>query len=391
VKPESDQQVDGGRDNRPVARFGKGTAKCCGSKVHRPVWRDDDGQLREANDYFGRLMVSGRREVIALNTCDRPEAAKRASQLCTGVRTVGWDTPLGEYDPERHTPKSDTEIADANASLAPTDINHRTRENYINALRWFAAPRLDYTATKKTFGPEDSAAYRQRVEAMKLSALKHDAVPAIINRHIQRAGSQINVERSARISAASLLRTAKADLKRAVAEQLNLGELKPFAVINKPEGATTPAYTSTFDAGEATRKDGKGQRTAPSTYSALLLDVSAGSRRREIHNLLWRRVDTQGERVPVLADGSWAPKTGGSERPVQLSARLIADLERFRVKAGDHMTNPASLDRAVALPRTKGVDSPMSLHTLQEEFGNLINDAADLFTAASHCGTTASR
>ena len=55
------QKADGGREKRPVVGFGKGTAKYWDGKVYQPLWRDDDGQLRQVSNYFVRLMVSGRR------------------------------------------------------------------------------------------------------------------------------------------------------------------------------------------------------------------------------------------------------------------------------------------------------------------------------------------
>lgn len=208
-------------------------------------------------------------------------------------------------------PKSDTKIADAIIALKRADMNQRTRENYINALRGFAVRHLDYKTTKKTFGPRGSLAYRQQVETVKLSTFTLEGVQEIITRHVRAAGSQATAERSARISAASFLRNAKAALNKAEAGGLVLPDPKPFAGVKKPEGATAPSYTSTFNAGELIRKAQKELTEDPSAFIALLLAVGAGLRRGEILNLVWRRVDREGERVLVLANG------GGHRRPAK--------------------------------------------------------------------------
>src|SRR5689334_650444 len=59
--------------SRPTGGFGKSTAKYWEAKVYRPIWRDEGGERREVSNYFVRIMVSGRREAISLNTADRNE------------------------------------------------------------------------------------------------------------------------------------------------------------------------------------------------------------------------------------------------------------------------------------------------------------------------------
>jgi integrase len=381
VEMNSDSNLPG-QSKRPAVGFGKGTSKYWEGKVYRPLWLDDEGKYREVSNYFVRLMVSGRREAVALNTADRFEAAKKASQLYTRIRTVGWDVALREFDPERHTPKFSITIGDVIGILCRADFRVRTKANYIHALRWFAARYVGYKASKKTFGPKGSGAYRQQVEAVKLADLKQEAVRGIIDSHIRAAGTDANASRSARISVASFLRNAKAGLSRAEQEGLVIPDPKPFAGIKKPEGAIAPAYTSTFDAGTLLRKARKQLKHDKGGYIAVLLAVGAGLRRGEILHLQWHRVDSANNRVLVLASGGWTPKTGESEQAVHVSSGLIEELERFRTKPEEHVTSPAALDRAVAWLRANGVDTHMPLHTLRKEFGSIINESADLYTAS---------
>lgn len=372
----------GTKSARATVGFGKDTARFWEGKVYLPTWRDEQGQRRKVSNYFVRLMVGGRREAVALNTADRLKAASKAAQLYANIRAVGWDAALREFDPERHTPKSGVTVADAIKALKRADLRVTTRDNYTNALRWFAARHIGFQTTKKTFGPKGSSAYRQVVEAVKLADLNQEAVLAIIGRQITAAGEDANAERSARISAASFLRNAKAALRIAERQGLILPEPKPFDGVKKPAGAIAPAYTSTFDAAKLVRQAKKELSNDPAAYIAVLLAVGAGLRRGEIKNLEWRRVDKDGGRILVLATGGWAPKTGESEQPVHVSAGLLRELEQFRGKPDDFVSTPDALDAAVEWLRKKGLDAPKPLHLLRKEFGSLIAEQSDLFTAS---------
>jgi hypothetical protein len=71
-----------------------------------------------------------------------------------------------------------------------------------------------------------------------------------------------------------------------------------------------------------------------------------------------------------------------SEQAVHVSAALLEELEPYRAKADDLVTTPAALDHAVGWLRKAGVDTNKPLHTLRKEFGSLIAEASDLFTAS---------
>jgi hypothetical protein len=184
------------KPSRPTVIYGKGTSKYWEGKVYRPIWSDDGGQRREVSNYFVRVMVGGRREAVALNTADRPEAARRAALLYARIRAVGWDAALRDFDPERHTPRSDVTVADAVTAIGRADLRASTRSNYVGALRWFAARHVGFETTKKTFGPKGAAEYRRRVETVRLAELNQENVRSIIERHIQGAGGDGAVSRS---------------------------------------------------------------------------------------------------------------------------------------------------------------------------------------------------
>jgi integrase len=375
-------QKTGNKSGRAAVGCGKDTARFWEGKVFQPVWRDEHGQRRKVPNYFVRLMIGGRREAVALNTADRLVAARKAAQLYSKIRAVGWDAALRDFDPERHTPRSAVTIGDAIKAINRADLRATTKHNYVNALRWFAARHVGFQATKKTFGTKGSSVYRQEVEAVKLADLNQDAVRSIITRQISAAGEDANAGRSARISVVSFLRNARAALRAAERQGLVLLEPKPFDGVERPSGANAPTYTSVIDAAKLVRQAKKQLSKDPLAYAAVLLAVGAGLRRGEIRNLRWRCVDKDGGRVLVLATGGWSPKTGESEQAVHVSAGLLHELERFRTESDDFVSTPEALDRAVSWLRKMGLDAPKPLHLLRKEFGSLIAEQSDLFTAS---------
>jgi len=289
---------------------------------------------------------------------------------------------LRDFDPERHTPKSDVTVEDAVKAIVRADLRASTRDNYVSALRWFAARHIGLKATKKTYGPKGAAEYRRKVQALKLADLSLDQVRALIDRHIQGAVGDAAAERSARISVASFIRNAKAALRIAERQGLTLPEPRPFTGIAKPDGAIAPSYTNTFNAAQLLREAQGELATHPHVYIPILLALGAGLRRSEIENLCWRRVDAHGKRVLVQATGGWKPKTGESEQAVHVSDGLIAEMERFRAGADDLVTTPVGLDNAVEWLRGKGLDTDKPLHQLRKEFGSIIAQESDLFSAS---------
>ncbi|MGA2247398.1 MAG: tyrosine-type recombinase/integrase [Verrucomicrobiota bacterium] len=377
------KQKLGTKSGRASVGFGKSTAKFWEPKVFLPTWRDEHGLRRKVSNYFVRLMIGGRREAVALNTADRLEAARKASQLYANIRAVGWDAALREFDPERRrTPALMVTIGHAATAINKADMRSTTKANYVNALRWFGARHIGFQASKKTFGPKGSTAYRQEVDAVKLADLDQEAVEAIIGRQIGAGGGDANAGRSARISVVSFMRNARAALRIAERQGLILPEPRPFDGVRRPPGANAPAYTSIFDAAKLVRQAKKELSKDPPAYIAVLLALGAGLRRGEIQNLRWRRVDKERGRILIQATGGWSPKTGESEQPVHVSGGLLVELEQFRGKLDDFVSSPDALDRAVSWLRTKGLDGPKPLHQLRKEFGSLVAAESDLFTAS---------
>ena len=258
---------------------GRYTTKYWEAKVFRPGYDDRHGERQECSTYYVRIEYAGIRRAVPLSTSDRAEAGRQAAKFYGRLRALGWDAALKGIDPQQSVRKCGVTVADVIAILNSATINKRTRDNYASALRWFAARHIGFIADNKTFGPKGSAAYRQAVEAIRLTDLSQLAVTHIIEQHEIAAGEGEDTRRSARISAASFLRNAKDAIRFAAEKGLNLPDPKPFQGVKPPRNIRPPRYVSTFDSPKLLREATDELASKPPVYAAILLALGAGLRR----------------------------------------------------------------------------------------------------------------
>ncbi|MEI7733118.1 MAG: tyrosine-type recombinase/integrase [Verrucomicrobiota bacterium] len=358
------------------------------SKLTAEYWRERvfkrkgaDGRL--AVNFCVALQHGGTRKFVYLPTGDKIKAAGMAAGIYSAIRSKGWDAALAEFDPERAKVHCVHTVGDVCASIMAAGLRTRTAANYCHGLRWWAARALDMKARRADFGPTGSRAYRAKAEALHLDDLRPEHLRGVIARVIAEAGGDAIKERSAKISVSSFLRNAKAGLKAAEKLGMKLPTPRPFEGVQAPTGAKAPVYRSNIDAAELLGKARLDLReTNHAAYLAILLALGAGLRRGEIGNLTWQHVNARTSKIDVSAGGSWTPKTLESEAAVYVDPSMIAELEHFRAGHDDHVTTPAGLEAAIFWLRGQGIRDDKPLHTLRKEFGSIVAQSADLFTAS---------
>lgn len=362
-------------------RPGRGSARYWETKVYRMTWIDDNGAKREGTDYFARISFGGRRSAVALHTSHREEAGRRAARLYDRIRTAGWDKALAEHDPERRAPRTATTIGDVAKTLESAGLRPRTAANYVQALRWWGARVLGVTATRVNFGHSGSAEMRERIHAVRLDQLSEIAVRKVITQFMAEAGKDQSRQRVARINLASFARNARAGFTAAAKAGIELPTPRPLDGV-KIDGAKPQRYVSTINPPELLRQAREELSSDPDAFATILLAIGAGLRRAEIEHLRWSSVDRDGQRILVVGDGDWTPKTDDSSGEVHVNAGLIALLEPRRAGPDDYVVRPGAADRAVAWLRGRGVQGDKPLHTLRKEFGSIVCQQADLLTAS---------
>lgn len=395
--------------------------KAAGSKLTPAYWQHRvfrptysvGRQRRLAGEFYAQIQHAGRREKVAMGASQREKAARRAAKLYAAIRVKGWETALLEFQPDREAVQTaDTLTVGAFLEAARPlleELNTRTRTiaNYAYALRKVATEATGNTAASKARFDPVHCPWRKdadRILLAKLTPAKVEAWKADFVARVPGAADKQHARRSVN----SYLRNArslfsKKLLKRYRATGLELPDPLPFDGIEleskKDLGSTR--YISTIDAPTLLQAARAELRSANcDAYGVVLLALGAGLRRAEIDSLQWPAVDFEGGKIRVVNSDGFQAKTEESQGTVFVDSGLLAELaalrqakartlyviapntERPATRAAQSYRADVAFDTATAWLRSKGVLADKPLHTLRKEFGSLVNEKADIFTAS---------
>lgn len=394
-------------------------------RVFRPSYGTGT-ERREVLEFWARIQHAGKREAIGLASNDREAASRIAAKLYARIKSSGWAVALAEFAPDRNQVKGVPTVGELIEAANAADIGANTLRGYVVCFRKLAAEAYGVRATANRFDYRSGglAAWRKRVDSIRLDKLTPKRIQASLDRRIAAAKGNPLTERKARITAASTLRQAKA---------LFSPERKlPFENLPNPfEGVavnvgTPPKYVSTVKAGDLMRaaqaelaalpiyekppqnkaeensRRENGFRNAEA-YKAFLLALGAGLRANEIDNLLWQQIDVSTNTIRIETTATFETKSECSEREVFVDAGLIAELEKFRAKTNspyvlesERQAKPGAavasyraevtFDTLKKWLRAHGVTAHKPIHYLRKEFGSLICESSDIFTASRQLG-----
>ena len=403
----------------PIPESGKEVAKkksfasFQGSKLSPAYWRErvfrpaygPSEDRREVLEFWARIQHAGRREAIGLATNDREAASRTAAKLYARVKAAGWTVALAEFAPDRTAAKGTPTVGQViEAASKSADIAAISLRGYVNCFRKLAADAYGVRATASRFDYRTGGlvAWRKRVDSIRLDKLTPKRIQTALDRQIEAAKGNPLAERSARVTAHAKLQKAKALF--APDRKLPFENLpNPFASVAVKVG-TPPKYVSTVKAGDLMRAAQTELATKqPEAYKVFLLALGAGLRAAEIDNLQWQQIDTDANTIRVMTTATFETKTDSSEREVFVDPGLIAELEKFRAGAtslyvleSKRQPKPGA---AVASYRAEntfgilkkwlrahGVTAQKPIHTLRKEFGSLVTESADIFTASRQLG-----
>lgn len=117
--------------------------------------------------WWARVAHACQRHAVNLGTDDERAAAARAAEFFADLIRSGWDSALANLNPVRHASREGLTIGDVVGMLDRIDLQPRTRANYANALRWWAARHLEIQPGPREFG-RDVEAWRRRVHAVRI-------------------------------------------------------------------------------------------------------------------------------------------------------------------------------------------------------------------------------
>jgi hypothetical protein len=176
--------------------------------------------------------------IIGLGTANRAQAAFEARQLYVALKANGWDETMRRRRGDVAEKKCDVTIGEyIEAVREKSLLRPATTESYAVALRMIAG----------AITGRESKAHR---DAIKLRSITDDKVEAWRAAYIKRKATNPLAEKSARITASSLILRAKAlfraDTLARVRDVVEVPDPVPFASV-KAESVAPPRYRSTFD------------------------------------------------------------------------------------------------------------------------------------------------
>ena len=366
------------------------------AKTDVRYWETKVGFQTPASRTFScQIQHANRRMIIGLGTANRAQAAFEARQLYVALKANGWDETLRRRRGGAEK-KSDVTIGEyLEAVREKSLLRPATTESYAVALRMIAG---EITGRK-------SKAHRN---AIKLRSITDDKVEAWRAAYIKRKAANPLAEKSARITASSLILRAKAlffaDTVARVRDVVEVPDPVPFASV-KAESVMPPRYRSTFDIValvESAKEELATER--PELFKIFLLGAMAGLRRHEIDLLQWRAFLFGEGVIRIETTEHFRPKSASSEGDIHVDSELLDVFRGFRARAksgsdfviesssgGDITAVAGSYDHYrchcefVALCkwlRSHGVISSKPLHALRKEFGSQIHARYGLLAAS---------
>ena len=342
--------------------------------------------------YSVQIQHANRRARINLRTANKAQAALLARKLYLEMCVNGWDETMRRHRGEPASKKVNVTVGEyIEAAAAKSLVSPKTFVSYVRALR-------------KIAGDVAGEIKRDRRDAVRLRTLTPEKIEAWRIESIRKKATDPLKERSARVSANSLILQARAlfspEMIALVRDIVEVPEPLPFAGV-KVETVRVPRYRSTFDIVallESARHELATSRTEE--YKILLLGAMAGLRRYEIDVLPWTAFRWNEGVIRIETTKFYRPKSHNSEGDVRVDPELIEVFRGFFApRKGEFVIEsdspPPPLDAPYGVYRchahmrallgwlrSKGVISRTPLHALRKEFGSLINARYGILAAS---------
>lgn len=376
-------------------------------KTDARYWREKLFK-RSNEDWNVRMAFAGRQERFPLKTANKDIAAGKARDIYLSLHRLGWDDTLAKFKPwtaqdsDEGKPLTVGKFIEAIRAIAP--VRPATFLDYERKLRFMVAQIKSVESTKARHDYFNSGhlEWREKVDKVPLCEITPEKVLQWRVRYINAAGADPLKTNSARQSAASIIRNAKAlfspRLIRALS--LKLPTPLPFEGVDLGKRPRT-RYKSKVDASalvQAAHNELK--KDQPELFKIFLLSIGAGLRRNEMDKLMWKQFDWNKGTLDIAPNEYGNVKTEASAETIDIGADMMAFFKQeFGASKSDfviassaladkpkhwhHYRCDAHFKDLITWLRNKGVNSRNPIHTLRKEFGSLINQRFGLFAASA--------
>ncbi|HHY84912.1 MAG TPA: site-specific integrase [Verrucomicrobia bacterium] len=306
------------------------------SRIRRRTYKDADDQLLEAPEWSVRLRLEGRDVWFNLSTGNKEAAAAKARDIYLHAKANGIGSAIHKFKPGSGR-KEASEVTVGDWFEAVEDLRmHRpkTLRNYKAALRTIVSGILHVRDDGSRFDYRSHGVieWRNRIDATRLSRIDAASVVRWQREFVARAGSSPASIASARRTANSYVRQARALFSNDVCREvgLDIPEPRPFADVPMMEGGSTRYISKINVADLVSAAKAELRRQDPEAYKAWLLTFFGALRKQEADLLEWRQVDWSKGGLRIEATEWFTPKTESSTGLVCLDPPVMAELKRLK-------------------------------------------------------------
>lgn len=392
------------------------------AKTDVRYWRDK--VFQRTNDVFHvRIRSGGNQHRWPLKTANRDQAAAKARDIYLSLVANGYQATEQKFKPweqDRVRDKNTLTVGEFITEIrAVAPVRPTTFTTYERKLRFLVSQMKGVAATKQRhdYVHKGYEAWRKKVDGVLLAELTPEKVMQWRVRYINEASTDPLKANSARQTAASIIRNAKALFSPRLLRtlKLDLPTPLPFEGVDLGKRPRT-RYKSKVDAPALVKQAHEELRDAqPELFKIFLLSIGAGLRRSEIDKLTWGQFDWNKGTLSVEPTEYGDVKTEASAEVIDIGTDMVAyfksekeknqrekaqkDKEQKNESKSDFVISSAvRLDQPkhwnhyrcdhhfkalITWLRSKGVNTRNPIHTLRKEFGSLINQRFGLFAASA--------
>jgi integrase len=359
-------------------------------------------------DFSCRFSTLNRREHFTLGSSNKKAAASKAAEIFCFIQSKGWEAALDRYKPKAEEETISPSVGQfVAAATRISSARRHSQEAYAKAFRLIVSEIKGISSEyKKDFYGGGSAAWRQKVDDVRLDTITPADVVAWKNGRLRANESDALAKRRATVTVNSLIRNAKAlfgkKLLPFIEQSLTLSRPLPFEGVSL-EKSPSLRYVSKIDAFAilAAARDELAE-SDQEAFKVMLLALVCGLRRSEIDNLLWRTFDFPNSQLHIESTEYHELKSEDSAGVIDLDADTLALFRGYRAKdptavfvitsayrprnetkARCYRCN-AVFKRVLEWLREKGVPPAKPLHTMRKEIGSIIASEHGIFESSRY-------
>jgi integrase len=410
--PNSPEQEAAELSAKSVQAVSKQSVQAAGGrapKSHPNFWKQRlfhpsytrEGDLVSLPEWAVKIQFRGERETFTFGTANQTAAAVQARDIYASLLANGWEATRLKFKPE-HTKKVIVPSVGEylTAVRAISGIAVPTLETYAVKFRTVVAGVCKIEAGAERFSAKGAAAWRNKVEAVKLSRITPEAVQRWSVSYLSATGLTPAQRQSRETTLNSIIRGSRCLFTSRILrhlKHLSLPSPLPFEGVEAPRVARK-RYVSKFSVSilyakaEMELRDavGLGADDKREAFAILSLALFAGLRRDEIDTLTWRQIDWERGQVSIETNEFTSAKTANSEGTVTLPSDVVEYLRAKKTdSASQFVINSPITPRPNAARyhhyrcnrlfdvlkdwlRENGVSDRNPLHALRKEFGSLV-------------------